>query len=134
MAQVFSCEFSKISKSIFFTNTSGRPLLLLAFQKQPPEVFYEKGVLEKLTKFTEKHMWFAKFSRIPFLQNTSATATLLKSGTANSVLKTLDEYSLSINTNLKNTIQVHNLFLSSMNFLCIFSLVYTVYYQKQPPD
>ena len=25
-------------------------------QKQPPEVFYEKGVLKNLAKFTEKHL------------------------------------------------------------------------------
>ena len=36
-------------------------------------------------------------------------ATLLKWGTANNVRKTSDEYSLSINTNLKSTIQVYHL-------------------------
>ena len=25
-------------------------------QKQPPEVFYEEGVLRNFTKFTEKHL------------------------------------------------------------------------------
>ena len=86
-------------------------------------MFYEKGVLENLAKFTEKHLWFAKFLRTPFLQNTSATATLLKSGTANSVLKILDEYSLSRNTNLKTTVQVYHFSLGSINFQCMFSLV-----------
>ena len=32
--------FAKFLKTPFLKNTSGR--LLLAFQKQPPEVFYEK--------------------------------------------------------------------------------------------
>ena len=76
----------------------------------------KKGVLENFVKFAEKHLWFAKFSGTPFLQNTSATATLLKWGTANSVWKTSDEYSLSRITNLRSTVQVYNFFLGSINF------------------
>ena len=70
------------------------------FQKQPPEAFYKKGVLKNFAKFTgkylcqniffnkvvgirlaillKKRLWqkcfpvnFVKFSRAPFLQNTS---------------------------------------------------------------
>ena len=37
-------------------------------------------------------------------------ATLLKWGTANSVWKTSDEYSLSRNTNLRSTVQVYHFF------------------------
>ena len=66
----------------------------------------KKGVFEKFAKFTGKYLWFAKFSGTPFLQNTSATATLLKWGTVNSLWKTSDEYSLSRNTNLRSTVQV----------------------------
>ena len=44
-----------------------------------------KGVFENFAKFTGKHLPFVKFSRTPFLQNTSATAALLGWGTANSV-------------------------------------------------
>ena len=62
--------FEKFSKTLFLQNTSGRLLLLLAFQKQPPEVFHEKDVIENFAKFTGKHPWFAKFSKTPFLQNT----------------------------------------------------------------
>ena len=29
---------------------------MVSFQKQPPEVFYEKGVLRNFTKFTGKHL------------------------------------------------------------------------------
>ena len=49
----------------------------------------KKGVLENLAKFTGKLLQFAKSTGTPFLQNTSATASLLKWGTANSVWKTL---------------------------------------------
>ena len=94
----------------------------------------KKGFLENFAKFTGKHLWFAKFSGTHFLKNTSATATLLKWGTANSVWKTSDEYSLSRNTNLRSTIQVYHFFLGSINFQCLFSLVYAVYCQKQPPE
>ena len=66
-----------------------------------------KKVFLKILQNLQKNLWFAKFSRTPFLQNISATATLLKSGTTNSVPKTLDEYSLSRNTNLKSTVQVY---------------------------
>ena len=38
----------------------------------------KKGVLESFAKFTGKQLWFAKLSRTRFLQNTSATAALLK--------------------------------------------------------
>ena len=70
-------------------------------------------VLENFAKFIGKHLWFAKFSKTPFLQNTSERlllafrATLLKWGTANNVWKTSDEYSLSRNTNLRSTVQVY---------------------------
>ena len=83
-----------------------------------------KKVFLKISQNLQKNTCgFAKFSRTTFLQNTSATATLLKSGTANSVLKILDEYSLSRNTNLKTTVQVYHFSLGSINFQCMFSLV-----------
>ena len=91
----------------------------------------KKCVLENFPKFTGKHLRFAKFSGTPFLQNTSAAATLLKWG---SVWKTSDEYSLTRNTNLKSTVQVYHFFLGSINFQCMFLLVYTVNCQKLPPE
>ena len=94
----------------------------------------KNGFFENFAKFTGKHLRFAKFSRTPFLQNTSTTATLLRWGTANSVWKTSDEYSLSRNTNLRITVQVYHFFLGSINFHCIFSSVQRVHCQKQPPD
>ena len=94
----------------------------------------KKSVLKNFAKFTGKYMWFAKFSGAPFLQSTSDTATLLKWGTVSSVWKTSDEYSLSRNTNLRSTVQVHHFFLSNINFQYMFSLVYTVYCHKLPPE
>ena len=61
-------------------------------------------------------------------------ATLIKWGTANNVWKNSDEYSLPRNTNLRSTVQVYHFFLGSINFQCMFSLVYTVYCQKQPSE
>ena len=55
-------------------------------------------------------------------------------GTANSVSKTSDEYSLSRNTILRSTVQVYHFFLGSINFQCMFLLVYTVNCQKLPPE
>ena len=58
------------------------------------------------------------------------SATLLKWGTADSVWKTSDEYSLSRNTNLRSTVLLYHFCFGSINFQCMFSLVYTVYCQK----
>ena len=83
---------------------------------------------------------FCKISRTPVLQNISGQllplfpATLLKWGTANSVLNNSDEYSLTRNINLRSTVQVYHCFLGSLNFQRKFSSVYTVYCQKQPPE
>ena len=76
----------------------------------------KKGVLENFAKFTGKHLWFAKSLKTPFYGTPLDDCfwlfhvTLLKWGTANSVWKTSDEYSLSRNTNLRSTIQVYHFF------------------------
>ena len=77
LAHVFSVHLAKFLRKLFLQDTSRQLLLLLTFQKQPPKVFYKKGVLENLSKFKERHLWFAKFLRTSFLQNTPTTATLL---------------------------------------------------------
>ena len=51
----------------------------------------KKVALENFAKFTGKHLCFAKFSGTAFLHSTSATATLLNWGTANSVYRISDE-------------------------------------------
>ena len=52
------CFFVNVAKFLrkpFLQNTLGRLLLLLAFQKQSPQVFYEKVILENFAKFTGNH-------------------------------------------------------------------------------
>ena len=73
----------------------------------PLEVFYEKGGFKNFAKFSGKYLWFLKFSRTPFLQNTSAAVTLLIWGTVNSIWKTSDKYFLSRNADLRSTLQVY---------------------------
>ena len=95
----------------------------------------KKGTLQNFAKFTRKLLWLTKFLRAPLNDCFWLfPATLLKRGTANSVSKTSDNYSLSRNANLRSNVQVYYFFLGSMNFQCMFSLVYTVYYQKQSPE
>ena len=75
-----------------------------------------------------KHLWFAKFSRTNFLENTSARLLLafLYNFSKISVWKTSDEYFLS--RSLRRTVQVHHFFLGSINFH------FTVPCHKQPPE
>ena len=93
----------------------------------------KKDVLENFAKFTGKHLWFVKFSKTPFLQNTPGrlilafSCNVIKMGYCQQCLEKPDEYSLSRNTNLRSTV-------SSINFQCMFSLVYTVYCQKQSSE
>ena len=109
---MFSCEFSKISK-----NTSGRLILLLAFRKLPPEVFYEKKVFLKISQNSQENTFGLRNFQKQLFYRTPLDdyfwlfrATLLKWGTANNVWKTSDEYSLSRNTNLRSTVQVYHFF------------------------
>ena len=132
----FPVNLVEFLKTLFLQNTSGRQLLLLAFQKQPPEMFLAKfGKIDR-----KKHLWFEKFSRTSFLQNSSGRLLLAfpcnftNWGTGNSIQKTSDEYYVSGNTNLRSTVKIHNFFLGSINFQCMFSLVNTVYCQKWPPE
>ena len=114
------------------------------FQK----LYFNKVAGLRVSKRKKRH-WhrcftvkFAKFLRKPFLQNSSRRLLLLlafpsnftKMDTANSVWKTSDEYSLSRNTHFRSTDQVYHFFPGSINFQCMFSLVYTAYCLKQPPD
>ena len=77
----------------------------------------KKGVLENFAKFTGKHLWFVKFSKKHHFYRTPLDdcfwlfhVTLLKWRTANNVLKTSDEYSLSRNANPRSTVQVYHFF------------------------
>ena len=130
----FPVNLVKFLRTPFLQNTSRRLLLLLAFQKQPPEVLYEKRSSWKFRKIHRKTPEVCKIFKNTFFTEHLwlFPITLLKWGTANSVWKTSDEYSLSKNTNLRSTVQVYHFFLGSITFQCMFSLVYTVYCQKQP--
>ena len=58
---MFSCEFNEISRNTFFKESFGRlPLhkYFSCYQKQPPEVFYIKGVFRNFAKFTGKRLCF----------------------------------------------------------------------------
>ena len=99
----------------------------------------KNGVLENLAKFTnicglqncQEHLFYRTPLNDCFWL---FCVTLLKWGNASSVWKTSDEYSLSRNTNLRNTVQVYYCFFGSINFQGMCSLVYTVYCQKQPSE
>ena len=63
---MLSCEFSEVSKNTFFTEHLWTTASAISFSEAAPEVIYEKDVLKNLAKFTEKHLWFEKFSRTSF--------------------------------------------------------------------
>ena len=79
-------------KHLFLQNTSRQLLLLLAFRSSHRRCSMKKGVLENFQKFKRKHIWFAKFQKHLFYRTPLDDcvwffrATLLKWGTANSVL------------------------------------------------
>ena len=50
----FPVNLAKFLRTPFLQNTSGRLLLLLAFQKQPPKVFYERRCSRKFRKILRK--------------------------------------------------------------------------------
>ena len=80
-----------------------------------------------------KHLFFTEHLRTTASAFSSFAATLLKWGTAN-IFGKPQMNTPSRNTNLRRTVQVYHFFLSSINFQCMFTLVYTVYCQKQPPE
>ena len=127
-------NLAKFLRTPFLQNTSGRLLLFLAFQKQSPEVFLKISQNSQENTFGLRNFQKHLFYRTPLDEcSWFFRETLLKWGTAKSVWKNSNEYSLPRNTNLRSTVQVYHFFLCSINFHCMFSLVYTVYCQKQPP-
>ena len=135
-------NLAKFLRTPFLQNTSGRLLLLLALQKQPPEVLYEKRCSRKFRKIHRKTALVCEiFQNTEFFYGTLLgdcfwlfRATLLKWGTANSVGK------LQINIHYLETLTlgvpfryIISLF-GRINFQCMSSLVNTVYCQKQPSE
>ena len=98
----------------------------------------KKGVLENFAKFTGKHLWFAKFSKTPFLQNTSGRLLLAFSCnvTKMGVLSTVfgkPQMNIHYLETLNLEVPFRDIisFFGRINVQCISSLVYTVYCQKQ---
>ena len=137
LAQVFSCEFSEISKNNFFTEHVQTTASNLSFSEATTGGVLWKKVFLKISQNSQENTrGFRNFQE----HRTSLddyfwlfSTTLLTWGTANSVWKTSYKYTLSRNTNLRSTVQLYHFFLAGINFQCMFSLVYTVYCQKQPP-
>ena len=138
---MFSFEFSKISKSTFFTEHLRKTASGFSFSEAATRGVLWKKVFLKISQnlqentcglwnFQEHHFYRTSLDDYFWL----FPATLLKWSTANIVWKTSDKYSLSRNSNPRSTVQVHHFFLGSINFQCTFSLVYTVYYQKPSPE
>ena len=123
----------------FLQNTSRRLLLLFRFSEAATGGPLWKKVFLKISQNSQENTCGLRNFQEHLFYRTPLDdcfwffpITLLKWGTANSVGKTSDEYSLSINTNLRSTVQLYHFFLDSINFPCMFSLVYTAYCQKQP--
>ena len=114
---MFSCEFSKISKNIFFTEHLRTTASAFSFLEAATSGVLWKKVFLKISQNSQENTLglrnFQKrlFNRTPlddcfWIFRT----TVLKWGTANNVCKTSDEYSLSRNTNLRSTVQVYHFF------------------------
>ena len=75
--------FAKFSKTPFLQNTSGRLLLLLAFQKQPPEALYEKRYSWKFRKIHRETPLVCKiFKNTFFTEHLRATTSAFSSSEA----------------------------------------------------
>ena len=138
---MFSCEFSKISKNTFFTEHLRTTASAFSFSEAATGGVLWKKVFLKISQNSQENTFglrnFQKhlFYRIPLDDCFWLfRETLRKSGNANNVWKNPDEYSLPRNTNLRSIVQANHFFPGSINFQCMFSLVYTVYCQKQPPE
>ena len=114
---MFSNEFTKFLRTPFLQNTSRRLLLFLAFLEAATGGILWKKVFLKISQNSqEKTFGLRNFQKHLFYRTPLDDcfwlfrATLLKWGTANSVWKTSDEYSLSRNTNLRSTVQVYHFF------------------------
>ena len=75
---MFSCEFSKISKNTFFTEHLRKTTSAFSFSEAAAGGVLWKEVFLKISQNSqEKHLWFAKFSKTPFLQNTAERLLLV---------------------------------------------------------
>ena len=138
---MFSCEFSKILKNTFFAEHLRMTASAFNFSEAATGGVPWKKMFLKISQNLQKNTFdlrnFQKhlFYRTP-LDDCSWLfhAALLKWCTAKSVWKNSDGYLVTRNTNLRSPVHVYHFFLGSINFQCMFSLVYTVYCQKQPSE
>ena len=138
---MFPPVFSEISKTDFFTEPLRTTASAFSFSEAATGGVLWKKVFLKISQNSQENTFgLRNFQKHLFYRTPLDDcfwlfrATLLKWGTANNVWKNSDEYSLPRNTNLRSTVQVYHFLLGSINFQCMFSLVYTVYCQKQPPE
>ena len=117
LAQVFSCEFSKISKNTFFAEHLQTTASAFSFSEAATGGVLWKKVFLKISQNSQENTFgLRNFQKHLFYRTPLDDcfwlfrATLLKWDTANSVWKTSDEYSLSRNTNLRSTVQVYHFF------------------------
>ena len=114
---MFSCEFSKVSKNTFFTEHLWTTASAFSFSEAATGGVLWKKVFLKISENSQENTFgLRNFQKHLFYRTPLDDcfwlfrATLLKWGTANSVWKTSDEYSLSRNTNLRSTVQVYHFF------------------------
>ena len=131
------CEFSKIFKNIFFTEHLRATASAFSFSEAATGGVQCKKVSLKISQNSQENTFgFRNFQKHLFYRTPLDDyfwlfrATLLKLGATNNVWKNSDEYSLPRNTYLRSTVQVYHFFLGSINFQCVFSLVFTVCCQK----
>ena len=129
----FPFQFSKISESIFFTQHLRTTASGFSFSETATgSVLWKKVFLKTSQNLQENTCGLRNFQEHHFYRTPLddyfwlSRATILKWSTANSVWKTSDEYSLSRNFNSRSNVQIHHFFLGSINFRCMFSLIYTV--------
>ena len=127
---MFSCEFSKISKNTFFTEHLRTTASAFSFSEAAIGGVLWKKVFLKISQISQENTFGSRNFQKHLLCRTPLDdyfslfrATLLKWGTANSVWKNSDGYSLPRNTNCRSTVQVYHFFLGSINFQCMFSFI-----------
>ena len=118
MALGFSSEFSKISKNTFFTERLRITASTFSFSKAAIGGALLKKIILKISQNSQKSTFGLQIFHKHLLYRTPMDdwcwlfpATLPKWGTANSIWKTWDEYSLSRNTNLRSSVQVYHFYL-----------------------
>ena len=111
---MFPCEFSKIS---FFTEHLQTTASAFSFSEAATGGVLWKKVFLKISQNSQENTFGLQNFQKHLIYRTPLDdcvwifwATLLNFGTANSVWKTSDEYSLSRNTSLRSTVQLYHFF------------------------